>query len=142
VTYNEVEGVGGNKQLIPEGSPVAQMADDLANKRLLLDMAKETAEALQKDYDKAEAALFDALEAAGLRAIRTPRGMFSLNDLAWARIEDPAIAREWAEANLPEAITLNHTRLSVIVRQALKGEATMPPGITWTTSRKITWRRQ
>ena len=70
-------------------------------------------------------------------------GTFSLNDLAWARVEDPAAAKEWADQYHPELLTLNHTRLSTIVREALKGEsgAVIPPGVTYTVSRKINWRK-
>jgi len=138
--YREVINEHG-KALIPEGSPLDTLADDLADKRNLLDLASDAEKAARRDVERAEAALFDAMEAQNLRAIRTPRGLFSLNDQAWASVVDEAAAREWAEANLPEIISLNRSRLSVVVRTAIKEGMALPPGVDFTTSRKITWRR-
>lgn len=121
----------------------ADLAEDLANKRIALDAANDIAKERQAEYDKAEATLFDALENAGLQQIRTERGLFRLNDLAWASVIDESAARAWAEENEPALLLLNRQRLSVIVRQALKGEdgVVIPPGVDFKTSRKITWRR-
>jgi hypothetical protein len=126
------------------------LADTLANRKLAVLEAADILKIRQEEHDAAEAELFDALEATGVRQIRTPRGLFSLNDLAWARIADPEKARAWAETYLPEVITLNLQRVSKIVRDALKGEVDvegagpdgLPPGVTYSTSRKVTWRRQ
>ena len=63
--------------------------------------------AAQETEDREEAALFDAMEAQGLRSVRhKDLGLFSLNDLAWAKVTDEALARSWAEATAPEIITL------------------------------------
>ena len=138
-----------------EQTLVTRLADQLADARVALDTAEDAAKIAKARYDGIEATLFDAMENVGLQAIRTARGLFRLNDLAWARIEDPDKAREWAEQNLPELLTLNNARLSKLVRDALKGEITvaggepdpatntiLPAGVTYTTSRKITWRRE
>lgn len=137
-----------------QNSLLASLADRLADARVAYDDAEAVAATLKLAYDAIEKALFDAMEAGGLTSIRTERGLFRLNDLAWARIDDPAAARTWAELHLPELITLNSSRLSKLVRDALKGEAAieggtpdpatgtaLPTGVSYTTSRKITWRR-
>lgn len=133
----------------------ARLADQLADARIALDDAEDRAKLAREKYEAIEAALFDAMEATGLQSIRTARGLFRLNDMAWARIENPEAARHWAETQMPELITLNNARLSKVVRDALKGEVAveggvpdplsgvvLPAGVTYTTSRKITWRRQ
>lgn len=107
-------------------------------------LRKLAAEAL----DAATADLFDALEQLGLRSIRTARlGIFSLNDLADAKVEDPAAFVEWAKREAPEILHPNYQRLSKLVRDALKGdyefpgtESELPPGVTYRTRRGITWR--
>lgn len=126
-----------------------ELADRLADDRINLDKANDIVKELQRLYDESEAKLFDALEDAGLSSIRTDRGLFRLNDLAWASVDDEDAARAWAEANMPELLTLNRQRLSVVVRKVIKGEEDAPgvpagqnpPGVTFRTSRKITWRR-
>lgn len=134
---------------------LSKLADHLADARVALDHAQENEKLAHDKYDAIEQAMFDSMEAAGLTSIRSDRGLFRMNDLAWAKIADPAAARLWAELNEPDLLTLNNARLSKIVRDALKGEATieggepdpmtgvsLPKGVTYTTSRKITWRRQ
>jgi len=125
---------------IPTGAPT-QAIRDLADEFHLLvverSAAKATLEEVEARYDVAQARLFDAIEAAGLRSVRTGAGMFSLNDLAWPRIADPSAALAWAEANAPEFITLNHQRLISPVREAIKEGRDLPPGVDFTTSRKI-----
>jgi len=138
--YHEATAAG-TKKLVPADGPLSALADRLADARNAMEEALDAAKTFGEAYAKVEAELFDALEQQGLTSIRTPRGLFRLNDMAWARIADAALAREWAEANMPEVITLNHTRLSVVVREALKGGRPIPPGIDFTMSRKITWRR-
>ena len=132
-----------------------KLADHLADARVNLDKMEDAAQLAKDKYTDIETALFDAMEASGLVSIRTARGLFRLNDLAWARITDPEKARMWAEAEMPELLTLNNARLSKLVRDALKGESEvghgepdpatgklLPAGVTYTTSRKITWRRE
>lgn len=117
------------------------MASRVAETRYALEQAMDAEKQARELYELAETGLFDALEAQGLRQIRTPRGLFSMNDLAWASVEDEDKARLWAEAESPELLTLNRQRLSVLVRRALENGLELPPGVTFTTSRKITWRR-
>lgn len=91
---------------------------------------------------EAETALFDALERQNLRSVRSDEyGQFILNDLAWASVTDRDAARQWAENEMPELLLLNSSQLSVIVRQAAKGERDMPPGVEAKYSRRINWRR-
>lgn len=118
------------------------IADDLANARIFLEAAMDAEKQARSVYEAYEGELFDALENAGIRQFRTERGLFSQNDLAWAQVEDEEMARAWAEANAPELLLLNRQRLSTLVRSALKEGDTLPPGVAFTTSRKITWRRQ
>jgi hypothetical protein len=95
-----------------------------------------------KETSKVEADLFDAIEDAGLRSVKVDGiGTISLNDLAWASITDRKVAMEWAEQTKPELLTLNHQQLSVLVRDAIKGEGEMPPGVDFSTSRRISWRK-
>lgn len=110
--------------------------------RVERERAEEELKRLRSIETEAELALFDALERYGLRAVvHEAYGHFRLNDQAWARITDLAAAREWAESQAPELITLNHQRLSVLVREFLRGERDeLPPGVGYTTSRKIAWR--
>lgn len=156
VTQAIVEDAALVREAIHDGAPVTKdylkrLADLLANARIEFDARQAEADEAKKVYDAMEITLFDALEAAGLESIRTERGLFRLNDLAWAKLEDPEAAKAWADAHMPELLTLNNARLSKIVRDALKGEAPIEgavdgtglmPGVGYTTSRKITWRRQ
>lgn len=129
--------------------PLRELADAVANDRIQLDKANDIAKEAQALYDVSEVALFDAMENAGLQSVRTERGLFRLNDLAWASVDDEELARRWADEYMPELLTLNRQRLSVIVRKVIKGEedapgttpGQTPPGVTFRTSRKITWRR-
>jgi hypothetical protein len=132
-------------------SRVTRLADDLATARVNYDAAQDLANTLKERYDAIEANLFDVMEGAGLQSIRTERGLFRLNDLAWAKIEDPEAAKAWADDHMPELLTLNSARLSKVVRDALKGdvpiEGAVPgtglmPGVGFSLTRKITWRRQ
>jgi hypothetical protein len=126
-----------------------ELAHVLADARVALDLANDAAKEAQATFDGIEAKLFDALEGAGLTSIRTERGLFRLNDLAWAAVEDEDKARAWAEENEPALLTLNRQRLSVIVRRVITGDeaapglepGVMPPGVNFRTSRKISWRR-
>jgi len=128
---------------------IGQLADALADARINLERAKDEVSNLQGVYDAIEADLFEALENLDVRSFRTPRGLFMLNDTVWASVSDEAAARQWAEANMPELITLNRNRLAVVVRTVLKGEEAVPglepgqqpPGVDWKASRKINWRR-
>lgn len=122
---------------------LVRLADRLADLRVRLDEIRDVQKDAQKDYDAAEAQLFDALENAGLMQIRTPRGLFSTNDLVWASVIDEDSARLWADKHLPELLTLNRQRLSKVVRETLAGdrEGPLPEGVSWTASRKINWRR-
>lgn len=103
--------------------------------------AAEHVKRLQAVEDRATADLFDAMERVNLRSLKHDTlGTFSLNDLAWPKVEDEAAARAWAETEFPEAITVNRQRLAVIVREALRGEREFPPGVDYSLSRKINWR--
>lgn len=129
---------------------IKALTDLLADRRVALDEANEAAKLAQDSYDKVEAALFDRLEDQGLTQVKTERGLFRMNELAWASVVDEEAARVWAEANMPELFLLNRVRLSVVVRRVLKGEekapgleaGALPPGVDFKTTRKITWRRQ
>lgn len=107
---------------------------------------REQADAETKDLKATEAAaevaLFDAMERQGLHAVKSKDfGHFTLNDLAWADVQDKDRARQWAENEMPELLLLNASQLAVIVRQAARGEREMPPGVAAKFSRRINWRR-
>jgi multidrug efflux pump subunit AcrA (membrane-fusion protein) len=134
---------------VAAGGKIAELCDLVADRKILVDKAQDLLKQAQAEYDEVEAQLFDHMENAGLVSVRTDRGLFRLNDLAWASVEDEDQARAWAEANMPELMMLNRQRLSVVVRKIIKGEedapgvtpGQTPPGVTFRTSRKITWRR-
>ena len=116
------------------------LATAYAEARTYREQAQRRLAALQETEDRAAVALFDAMERQDLRSITHELGVFGLNDLAWAKIEDRDAAVAWAEANEPELLTLNNQRLSVAVREFIKGERPeMPPGVGFTASRKIRW---
>jgi hypothetical protein len=129
---------------------IKALTDLLADRRVRLDDANEEVRARQEAYDGVEAALFDRLEDQGLTQVKTERGLFRMNELAWASVSDEEAARSWAENHMPELLLLNRQRLSVVVRRILKGEeqlpdgkaGELPPGVDFKTTRKITWRRQ
>ena len=107
-----------------------------------LEKIKEQEKIQSKETGRLEADLFDALEDEGLTSVGIAElGKFRLNDLAWAKIEDREKAMAWAEEQKPELLTLNHQQLSVIVRRAIEGEGEIPPGVTFTASRKIGWTK-
>ena len=43
---------------------------------------------------------------------------------------------------MPEILLPNAARLAVVVREALRGERDMPPGVEARFTRKIGWRRR
>lgn len=114
---------------------------EYANARNERERLEDLAKAAKSDEEIAEARLFDWLEKHNLKNVRHARGLFMLDDKAWSTIEDAVLAREWAEHAEPDLLTLNHSRLAVIVREALRGERDMPPGVGARFSRKINWRR-
>lgn len=123
-------------------STLQDLARRYAEERETLNDMQAAAKAQQARVDEAQEALFTALENQGVESTRVPElGLFSMNDLAWARIVDRPRALAWAEERMPEVLTLNHQQLSKVVRDALKGEGEMPEGVDFTTSRKITWRK-
>lgn len=123
------------------GDRIGNYVDRYADACIVLDEAEEAAKAARATKERLEDELFTLLEAEGVRQVRHARGLFTMNDLAWASVEDEAAAREWAEQSMPEIITLNRQRLAVVVRTALRESQPLPPGVTFTTSRKVTWRR-
>jgi hypothetical protein len=141
MTQDPLRKVIADNTTAPE---LVEMTEQLVLLRTRLEMAEDEAKRIRGNYEQVEAELFDALENAGLRSIRTDKGLFLLNDLAWAKVADPEAAKEWADQNAPELLTLNLQRLSKIVRETLKGEREggLPAGVDYTTSRKINWRRQ
>lgn len=125
-----------------------------ADARVRREKAGELMKELQRYEDEAEEALFSSMEAMNLRSIRHERGLFSLNDLADARVVDEVKAREWAQLYLSEVITLNRQRLSKVVRDLLRGDEApgplvhngefgvdLPPGVDIAFRRTIGWRR-
>lgn len=119
---------------------IRQLATRVAGHRETLAALEAERKVVQEAHDQAERDLFDLLEDQGLRQVKVAGlGTFGLNDLAWARIEDAGAARSWALVFQPDLISLNTQRLSVLVREALRGEEgkEIPPGVGFTTSRKI-----
>lgn len=112
-----------------------------ADSRVAREAAEEHAKQLRRAEEAIEVQLFDLMEKMNLRSVQHARGRFSLNDLAWPVTEDADAAREWAKIAQPDLLLLNNQRLAVIVREALRGERDMPPGVDFRTSRKISWRR-
>ena len=113
-----------------------------ADARNIREEADDRAKRLREIEMALEVRLFDEMERLNLRSVRHARGLFSLNDLAWASVVDEALVRAWAENEMPEILLPNASRLAVVVRQALKGERdSMPPGVEPRFSRKINWRR-
>lgn len=134
--------VATDAPLLVEKGDIHLLVEAYADCRNAREEADERAKGLRSAEDAAEAALFEAMERLNLRSVQHARGRFTLNDLAWASLSDEDKAREWAEAEMPELLTLNRQRLSVLVRQHLKGERPeMPPGVDYRVSRKISWRR-
>ena len=111
---------------------------DARNER---EVADDTAKRLREVEGRLEAQLFDDLERLNLRAVRHARGLFSLNDLAWASVTDESALRVWLEDRMPEVLLPNMSRLAVVVRAALKSDDEMPPGVEPRFARKISWRR-
>lgn len=105
------------------------------------EQASERVKRLQEIEDRVTADLFDSMERLNLRSAKHDNlGTFALNDLAWAKVIDEPTARAWAETAYPELLSVNRQRLSVIVREALKTGDALPPGVDFTTTRKISWR--
>lgn len=113
------------------------LADTFHEIKAERDAAKLVLDAIEPAYAEAESALFEAIENAGLESVRTQRGLFSLNDLAWPRIEDRDRLMAWAEAEHPDLLTLNLQRLQTPLREALKAGQELPPGLTYSVTRKI-----
>jgi len=124
------------------GDRIGDFVERYADACIALDEATDAEKAARAVKERLELALFDMLEAEGVRQVRHARGLFTMNDLAWASVEDEQVAREWAEANAPELITLNRQRLSAMIRPLVKSDGELPPGVSYTTGRKVTWRRQ
>lgn len=118
-----------------------QLIHDYADARTLREMNDDEGKRLREVETQYEAKLFDELERLTLRSVKHERGNFILSDLAWAAVTDVALSREWIEAEMPEILSPNATRLAVVVREAIRGEREMPPGIEAKFTRRINWRR-
>lgn len=124
-----------------EGGTIDQLIMAYADARTAREQADDRAKRLRETESKVEAALFDEMERLNLRSVRHARGLFMLDDKAWASVLDEHQLREWCEREFPEVLLPNLTRLAVLVRQAVKGEREMPPGVEPKFSRKLNWRR-
>lgn len=133
---DEIASFLGQKAAEPSAR-IRNLADRFHQMKIVRDAATDTLKRAQEEYDRAEADLFDALEDAGLQSVRTPAGLFGLNDLAWPRIEDRERLMAWAEHERPELLTLNLQRLQTPLREALRDGVELPPGLGYTTTRKI-----
>ena len=116
-----------------------ELAEELAHAKRVLEDAMDVEKNARAECEAVEAKLFDVLENVGIKSFRTDRGLFSRNELAWAQVTDEAAARQWAETDMPELLLLNRQRLSSLVRDILEEGKPMPPGVDFTTSRKIKW---
>lgn len=119
-----------------------QLIVEYALARTRREQHEDEGKAIRAREAELEALLFDAMENQGLRSVRHAQyGQFILNDLAWADVIDEAKVRAWADAEMPEILLANRSRLATVVREALKGDRDMPPGVEAKFSRKINWRR-
>lgn len=116
---------------------IRKLADQFYAFKQQRDILKNKLDMLEPLYIEAEAELFEAIENAGLSSVRTPQGLFSLNDLAWPKIEDRDRLLAWAENEHPELLTLNLQRLQTPLREALKKGDELPPGLSYSVTRKI-----
>ena len=116
---------------------IRALADTFHAIKVERDYWKAKLDEVEPRYVEAESALFEAIENAGLESVRTQTGLFSLNDLAWPRIEDRDRLLAWAEAEHPDLLTLNLQRLQTPLRNALKEGQELPPGLTYSVTRKI-----
>lgn len=137
------EDIGLNAEDVPvAGGGLDALITAYADARTAREQADDRAKRLRDTEAKVEAALFDEMEKLNLRSVRHARGLFMLDDKAWATVLDESALRAWCEREMPEVLLPNMTRLAVIVRQALKGERDeMPPGVEPRFSRKLNWRR-
>lgn len=144
-----VEGVDEEVSPVdaPDGSPdatgdLSALISAYADLRVRREASADHTKELKAAEDAAAVALFDAMERLSLRSVRHARGLFSLNDLAWPKLEDSEAAREWAKVAAPELLTLNLQRMQTRVREYVRGEADeLPPGVGYSISRGINWRR-
>jgi len=116
---------------------IRDLADAFYRWKNARDDAKAVLDNIDREYAEAEAALFEAIENAGLESVRTPEGLFSLNDLAWPKIDDRDLLLAWAEAEHPDFLTLNLQRLQTPLREALRNGDVLPPGLGYSVTRKI-----
>lgn len=124
------------------GKHLKGLIAEYAVKRRRREQIDDEKRAAQDAEAIAEARLFDAIEAQGLRSVKSEEfGLFILSDLAWAAVTDVAVAREWIDQEMPEILSPNATKLALIVREAIRGERSMPPGIEAKYTRRINWRR-
>lgn len=127
----------------PGQTHLAYLITEYAQARIKYERAKDAAKLEQERMEAAERRLFDAMDAQGLRSVRSEDyGLFLLDDKAWASVTDEAEARKWAQNEHPELITLNRMRLSVLVREALKEGTPLPPGVSFSTAAGIGWRER
>ncbi len=116
---------------------IRSLTDELHIARVLRDTAKMEYERLSAEHDEIEAKVFEAIENAGLKSVRTPVGLFTLSDLAWPKIEDRERLVAWAEAENPELISVNLQRLQTPLREAIAEGRELPPGLGYSISRKV-----
>lgn len=90
---------------------------------------------------QAEAALFAEIERQNLRSTRHKTwGLFYLNDAVSPSVTDEKALRDWALEAMPELLLANRSRLASVVRNAIKEGDDLPPGVDFSTYRKIGWR--
>ena len=122
--------------------PIADLINAYADLRSQREAYEEKAKAIRVQEEKIEVELFDAMERQSFKSVRHARGTFSLNDLAWPKIDDVEAAREWATVASPDLLMVSTQRLQTVVREYVRGERDeLPPGIGYRINRKINWRR-
>ena len=143
VRPSEVEPDNGiDAELAPPAPPnITNLARAYAVARARREEVSEQENQLRNIEASAEKELFDAMERMSQRAVRVDGlGMFSLNDIADGHVIDAARLREWAQHERPELLLPNYQTLGKIVRDAIKDEVPLPPGVEPVFRRKITWR--
>lgn len=113
-----------------------------ADARKAREEVSDTEKRLREIEKRAEAALFEGLEARNLRSIRhKDLGLFTLSDIADAVVTDAAALREWAQEVMPELLSPNRQTLGKVIRDAMKEGEAIPPGTDYAFRRGINWRR-
>lgn len=101
--------------------------------RAMYESAQAQADEAKEAYDRAHQALFDRMEATGVKSINLDGATATRKSTVFGNVNDKAEFIRWAELNAPELVSPAPRKALVneLVRQKLDNGEELPPGVDY-----------